>query len=158
MRQAHEQQRMESLDTPIHSFIATKILKRLPQEMIIQLLVDQTQSGNGLQYLPPPKRQGIVAFADEVKIRQANRSAMSMILWITLLLTIIIASLVISKAQLYVNDTFKGKSESHLTSTALIRIARLNWEICMISISGFYMIETGRSALSLTPLRRKVLT
>lgn len=148
MKEAHQQQQVESLDTPFLKFIALHVLKTMGQEKLLQVMVSGPAPGHSLRHLPLSSRSGVVAFADEVKIKSDDRSIIATLSWIMLLVTSA------SVPYLLAHRLGLPWNELEVATTRTSSRAQLYYVISAIAANGLWAIESSRCPLYLTALRR----
>lgn len=86
MESTKRMQSMESLDNPLMRFLQLKVITKLGAVQIAPLLAAGSTPGRALKYLPKDFRSGVVAIDEEVHVNPQDRSTVSTVFWILLML------------------------------------------------------------------------
>lgn len=142
---SHDIQRLEALDSPLHRFIGLNVLSKLDLGPVVPRIAETVMLGGGLRYLPAPKRRGIVAWADELKMAPEKRSFAATVCWIRLILLAASAPVILRRCAPAVElDT--GPAGSSLP--------QLYATISALAIHGLWVIESYRRSFFLSPVGR----
>jgi hypothetical protein len=172
MKNAHDTQRLEALETPLLEFIVTKVISQLGLQGAMSLFADLNIPAQRLQYLPPPQRNSLLAYEDDVIIAPAQRSTRASMAWVVITLSaalIQITFLYYEYATVFVTSSamavtkrntgrvpYKLHPGSSAPPNRMPSILQQYSELATMAINGLWTIESHRSAFLLGPLIRLV--
>lgn len=117
VKQSHNRQRLECMETPFLNFIAKCVLPYIPKSVLVDRWVDTYSAAASLRMIPTPERGNTIPYFDQLIRQPAARAKISYLLYVVFAVLAVVASWLLSGA-LRTNGTL-----------ALVREAIVNGQI-----------------------------
>lgn len=157
--------RLECLDNALFKFLMLHVVGKLSAESTLPLITETCSSSVRLKYLPPPSRQGIVPFEDEVEICPRKRKPSATVSW--MLVFCLIGSVRFIPFQ---NFGVEGKalsawlpmclrrperySAEDAVSNTMLSLLQTYFAASTLTMNGLWCLESYRNQFSLSPIGR----
>lgn len=147
MEEVKAVQRMEVLDNPFQRFLQLNVVSKLGGLHLAPLLATGSTPGRTLRYLPKSTRpSGLVALNEQVQINAQDRPTMATVFWMgSMLLIALLSSLLSRRLEI-------GLGVDH--ESGPLQVYKY---FITIAISGFWVVESYRPGLLISPLFRYVV-
>ncbi|KAJ6111908.1 hypothetical protein N7523_007969 [Penicillium sp. IBT 18751x] len=142
MEDVKKVQRMEALDTPLQRWLQLNVVSKLGGLHIAPLLASGSTPGRTLRYLPKSTRpSGAVALNEQVQINAHDRSTTATVFWMGSMLFVALLSSLLSRGSGIGQDLDYGPGPLQVYKSFIT-----------IAISGFWVVESYRPGLLISPL------